>query len=381
MAGIYFHIPYCKQACHYCDFHFSTNIKTKELMLGAMLSEMETRQNFMADKQINTIYFGGGTPSLLSADELNALINKCRQLFEVNPDAEITLEANPDDLTEAKLKGLAKIGVNRLSIGIQSFFEEHLKWMNRAHNSEQAINCIALAQAAGFTNISADLIYGFPDLSDDQFLENIHRLTDAGVPHISAYSLTVEPKTALDRFIEIGKYAPVNDSQAAAQFLLLSNTLESLGYEHYEVSNFALPGMRSKHNSAYWSGSEYLGIGPGAHSFNGHQRCWNVRSNQRYIKEITEENYQPECEDLSQQTRYNEHILTRFRTVEGVNLQTVKQLFGVDITKKFERELNELLGKDEIISDGSYLRLTKKGLLWADSIASNFFIVEDDNKL
>jgi len=379
MAGIYFHIPYCKQACHYCDFHFSTNTKTQQAMVTAMLAEIELRKSFISDHEINTIYFGGGTPSLLSASEIELLINKVRALFTVAPDAEITLEANPDDLNEKCLQEYSALGINRLSIGIQSFIEEHLRWMNRAHNANQAEDCLKITHSLGFNNISTDLIYGFPGLSDEQLLKNIDKLNTAGIPHISAYSLTVEPKTALDRFIETGKYAPINDSQAAAQFLLLSNTLEKLGYEHYEVSNFAKPGKRSRHNSAYWSGSQYLGIGPGAHSFNGHQRCWNVRNNQLYIKEITRGNCLPECETLSQQTQFNEHLLTRFRTREGVNLDLVKKQFGVDIQQQFSKELNELLIKDQILIDACYLRLTKNGLLWADSIAANFFIVDDEN--
>lgn len=381
MAGIYFHIPYCKQACHYCDFHFSTNTKTQQAMVTAMLVEIEQRWDFISDLDINTIYFGGGTPSLFSASEIEMFIDKVRAIFKVSPDAEITLEANPDDLNETVLHEYSAIGINRLSIGIQSFVEEHLRWMNRAHNANQAENCLRLADMAGFKNISADLIYGFPGLTDEQLLLNVHKLADAGVSHVSAYSLTVEPKTALDRFIESGKYAPINDNQAASQFLLLSNTLEKLGYEHYEVSNFAKPDKRSRHNSAYWSGSQYLGIGPGAHSFNGHQRCWNVRNNQVYIKEMTHGTYQPECEFLSQQTKYNEHLLTRFRTREGVNLEFVKEQFGVDIQQQFAKELKDLLAKDQILMEAYYLRLTKNGLLWADSIAANFFIVDDDNNL
>lgn len=350
-------------------------------MVAAMLKEIESQKSFISDHEINTIYFGGGTPSLLAANEIGLLIDKVRVLFKVATDAEITLEANPDDLDEKCLQEYAALGVNRLSIGIQSFVEEHLRWMNRAHNSDQAQQCLKIAQNEGFRNISADLIYGFPGLTDDHLLLNIQKLADADVSHISAYSLTVEPKTALDRFIETGKYAPINDNQAAAQFLLLSNTLEKLGYEHYEVSNFAKPGMRSRHNSAYWSGSQYLGIGPGAHSFNGHQRCWNVRNNQLYIKEITQGTYQPECEVLSPQTKFNEHLLTRFRTREGVNLELVKKQFGVDIQQQFAKELDDLFAKDQILMESCYLRLTRNGLLWADSIAANFFIVDDDNNL
>lgn len=350
-------------------------------MVTAMLAELDQRKDFISDSEIRTIYFGGGTPSLLASEEIESLINKVRTIYKVNSDAELTLEANPDDLNESILRQYAGIGINRLSIGIQSFFEEHLRWMNRAHNSNQAEDCLKFAQNAGFKNISADLIFGFPGLSDEQLLQNIQKLVDAGVSHISAYSLTVEPKTALDKFIESGKYAPINDSAAAAQFLLLSNTLEKLGFEQYEVSNFAKPGKRSRHNSAYWSGSQYLGIGPGAHSFNGNQRCWNVRNNQVYIKEITQGTYQPECEVLSQQTKYNEHLLTKFRTCEGVNLEMVKEHFGIDLQQQFAKELQELLEKDQIVIDACYLRLTKNGLLWADSIAANFFIVEDENNL
>lgn len=375
MAGIYLHIPYCKQACTYCDFHFSTNVKTSAAMVEAMLAEMELRKDFLTETEIRTIYFGGGTPSILEISALSALMDKIRSLWKVVPEVEITLEANPDDLTLPTLHKLQSAGVNRLSIGIQSFFQEHLKWMNRGHNASQAENCIDHAREAGFSNFTIDLIYGFPLLTDQQWRSNINRAIELQVPHISCYSLTVESGTALDKFIRAGRQVPPDDKQSVRQFQMLIDILTAAGYEHYEVSNFALRGHLSQHNYSYWTGNSYLGIGPSAHSFNGRERCWNIRNNPLYIRSIRDHSFSPECETIDQQTAYNEYILTRLRTSSGINTNTIQNEFGVDFNAKFNPQLNTLNSEGKIEINGPLIKLTSAGFLWADDIAARFFIV------
>lgn len=375
MAGIYLHIPYCKQACHYCDFHFSTNLKTSAAMVDAMMIEMELRKNFLREKEIQTIYFGGGTPSLLHAQALAELIEKIKSLWKVATDVEITLEANPDDLTPPTLQQLKKAGINRLSIGIQSFHQPHLEWMNRGHNAQQAEACIYHARETGFENLTIDLIYGFPQLTDEQWLSNIHKVISLGLPHISCYSLTVEQGTALDKFIRSGRQSPPDDEQSARQFEMLTDALIAAGYNHYEVSNFALPGFISRHNHAYWTGEGYLGVGPSAHSFNGKERCWNIRNNQLYIRSIVNGSYAPECETIDRQTAYNEYLLTHLRTSMGVNTNTIKAQFDVDFNANFNPQLKKLFRDGKVEINGPEIKLTRKGFLWADDIAAEFFIV------
>ncbi|HMR18269.1 MAG TPA: radical SAM family heme chaperone HemW, partial [Sphingobacterium sp.] len=266
---IYFHIPFCKQACHYCDFHFSTSLGYKADMLASMLREVELRADYLEDKTVHSIYFGGGTPSLLDAVDIHKFIDRVAQYFNIAPNAEITLEANPDDLDTAKVRALRQTPINRFSIGIQSFYEEDLRWMNRAHNAAEAEIAVKRVQDAGFWNITCDLIYGYPLLSDTKWQSNIQKLIDFQIPHISAYAMSVEKKTALDYFVRQGKTAPMDDDQSAAQMLVLINTLTRYGFEHYEISNFAKNGRYAQHNTNYWKGKYYLGIGPSAHSFNG----------------------------------------------------------------------------------------------------------------
>lgn len=373
MAGIYLHIPYCKQACHYCDFHFSTNLKTRSAMIDAMLREMEIRKGFIPDEPIQTIYFGGGTPSLLNPAELSRLLKHIDSHWQVVPDAEITLEANPDDLSESALAKLKQAGINRLSIGIQSFEQEHLTWMNRGHNARQADTCVDSARTAGFDNLTVDLIYGFPHLSEEQWRQNVQRVIDKGLPHISCYSLTVEPRTALERFIKNGLEPEPEEAEAVRHFEILTEMLEEAGYEHYEVSNFALPGFRSKHNHSYWTGAFYLGIGPSAHSFNGSQRCWNVRNNHQYIRSIQSGEFAPECEAIDRVTAYNEYLLTRLRTTDGIDPQELNAQFDIDFNATFKPQLEELIAEQKIVIDGSRIKLTRKGFLWADDIAAQFF--------
>ena len=286
MPGIYLHIPFCKKACYYCDFHFSTSPLLKDKMVAALRQEIMLQKSYLGSQRIETIYFGGGTPSLLSADEIQLLLAVITDNFDTAEDAEITLEANPDDLNPQKVKELRQTLVNRFSIGIQSFYEEDLKWMNRAHTASEAESAVKRVQDAGFENITADLIYGYPLLSNPKWQNNIQKLLEFKIPHVSSYSMTVEPATALASFISKGKQQPMNESQSAEQLTILIEDLTTAGFEHYEISNFALPGRYSKHNSNYWKGVSYLGIGPSAHSFNGETRQWNIANNAKYIELI-----------------------------------------------------------------------------------------------
>ncbi|WP_276359109.1 radical SAM family heme chaperone HemW [Daejeonella sp. H1SJ63] len=377
MAGIYLHIPFCKKACHYCDFHFSTSPQYKNEMLNALRNEIRLRKQYLSTEKIETIYFGGGTPSVLSADEIHSLIGDITSEFEVSGDAEITLEANPDDLNAQKVKELRQTPVNRFSIGIQSFFEEDLKWMNRAHSSKEAESSVKRVQDAGFENITADLIYGFPLLSDIKWEQNIQKLIDFQIPHISSYSMTIEPKTALASFIKKGKELPMNDSQSSGQFLTLISRLTEAGFEHYEISNFAKPGMYSRHNSNYWEGINYLGIGPSAHSFNGESRQWNIANNHRYIQEIQQNKIPAETEFLTKVNRINEYIMTSLRTSKGIDLDFIAKKFGSDYSDSIRKEIEVFLDKNWLKINDPKVNLSLEGKLFADHIASELFIIEE----
>jgi oxygen-independent coproporphyrinogen-3 oxidase len=374
MAGIYLHIPFCKKACHYCDFHFSTSPQYKDQMLQALSQEIDLRKNYLAGETIETIYFGGGTPSLLSADEIQILIGAITDLYEVSPQAEITLEANPDDLNPQKVREFRQTLINRFSIGIQSFFEEDLKWMNRAHTAREAQSSIKRVQDAGFENITADLIYGFPLLSKPKWEHNIQQLIELHIPHISSYSMTVEPATALSSFIKKGEQKPMDEGQSTAQFLILMEQLTEAGFEHYEISNFAKPGLYSKHNSNYWEGVSYLGIGPSAHSFNGESRQWNVSNNSKYIDQIQLKKIPAEMEVLSTENRINEYIMTSLRTSKGMSLQKITEHFGSDYSKEVRNGLDPFADKNWINLNDQIVTLTTDGKLFADHISSELFI-------
>jgi oxygen-independent coproporphyrinogen-3 oxidase len=374
MAGIYLHIPFCKKACHYCDFHFNTSPQYKDQMLQALSQEIDLRKNYLAGETIETIYFGGGTPSLLSADEIQILIGAITDLYEVSPQAEITLEANPDDLNPQKVREFRQTLINRFSIGIQSFFEEDLKWMNRAHTAREAQGSIKRVQDAGFENITADLIYGFPLLSKPKWEHNIQQLIELDIPHISSYSMTVEPATALSSFIKKGEQKPMDEGQSTAQFLILMEQLTEAGFEHYEISNFAKPGLYSKHNSNYWEGVSYLGIGPSAHSFNGESRQWNVSNNSKYIDQIQLKKIPAEMEVLSTENRINEYIMTSLRTSKGMSLQKITEHFGSDYSKEVRNGLDPFADKNWINLNDQIVTLTTDGKLFADHIASELFI-------
>lgn len=374
MAGIYFHIPFCKQACYYCDFHFSTNLSYKEEMVRALGRELILQREYIT-APIDTIYFGGGTPSLLSENELNFLLNEVNKNFQVNPDAEISLEANPDDLTQEKIKGIRQIGINRLSIGIQSFDDRILTYLNRAHTAISAVECVALAQEAGFDNISIDLIYAIPGMSHDDWIGNIKKAIKLEVTHVSAYSLTIEEKTAMGRWAAKGKISAIPDDIAAEQLDVLITALENAGFEQYEVSNFALPGRYSKHNSSYWKQQPYLGIGPSAHSYNIETRQFNIKNNHLYIKALKEANIPATVEQLSREDRVNDYLLTTLRTSWGTNLEKLKNEFEYDLETVHQVYLEKLISQNLAKLDRSNLILTRAGKFLADKISSDLFLL------
>lgn len=373
MSGIYLHIPFCRQACHYCDFHFSTSVQTKEAVLRCMKQELEMRREEMP-VPIHTIYFGGGTPSLLKTEEIQQLLDSVFTNYEVLPDAEITLEANPDDLTAQKLKELRNTPINRFSIGVQSFHEADLKYLHRIHSGHQAEYAVKAAQDAGFENLTIDLIYGIPTLSEIAWRENIERTIALQVPHVSAYALTVEEQTPLFHLIRRKKAIAPLDEQTAGHFMLITEILPQAGFEHYEISNFALPGFRSRHNSSYWKGLPYLGIGPSAHSFNGDTcRRWNVANNIRYIQGISEGTTWFETEQLTFENRVNEYIMIRLRTIEGMDWNETALRWGSEVATHIRKNIQnmppEWFHQNEVS-----LKLSVQGKLMADYIASELMI-------
>ena len=374
LAGIYIHIPFCKQACFYCDFHFSTSLKKKDELINCLIKEIEIRKEELNNSIIETIYFGGGTPSLLSTTEIKILVDAVYKSHSVVAFPEITLEANPDDLSKEKIIELSESPVNRLSIGIQSFFEQDLKLMNRAHNSKEAKESLSLA-IRHFDNISVDLIYGIPDCTNEQWRENIQTALSFGVPHISSYALTVEPKTALASFIKKGIIKNVDDEKSQEQFLILIDELEKAGFLHYETSSFGKEGFFSKNNSSYWLGKSYLGIGPSAHSFDGKQRSWNVRNNTAYIKVIQQNQLPIEREILSNTDRYNEYIMTGLRTIWGVSLEKINRDFGHKYVTYLENQSKKYIEQELLYIENGILITTKKGKFLSDGIASDLFMI------
>lgn len=374
MAGIYIHIPFCKKACHYCDFHFSTSLQNKELLVDSLCREIEMRKDYVEDKNVSTVYFGGGTPSLLSSAELGKIIGTLRAHFNINLAAEITLEANPDDLTSEKIKELVGNGINRLSIGIQSFYDEDLERINRSHSAKQAIQAVESAQSGGINNISIDLIYGLPNLTRDKWKHNLEQAFKLNVPHLSAYCLTIEEKTAFNHFLRNGKITLPSEPETIEQFELLMSEAEKHGFIHYEISNFCKEGQQSKHNSSYWANEYYIGIGPSAHSYNGNSRQFNVKNNAQYIKGIHAGTPDFEMEILTPENKFNEYIMTRLRTIWGISPAFIHKDFG-------EKALNTFLsGAEPYVSSGHLqwkqdsLVLTQKGKLLADKIASDLFV-------
>lgn len=378
MPGIYLHIPFCKQACHYCNFHFSTSLRYKNAFLAALLKEIEMVEDIV--QPVETIYFGGGTPSILEIAELEQVLRVLKDRFGWTKDAEITLEANPDDITHEILIAWKALGINRLSIGVQSFFEEDLRWMNRAHNAGQAIRSLEWA-VQHFSNITLDLIYGSPGLTDEKWKHNIDQAVNLGITHLSCYALTVEPKTPLDKMIRQHQSPDVDTEQQSRQFIFLMDYLAEKGFEHYEISNFARPGHRSRHNSSYWRGEKYIGLGPGAHSYDGDSRWWNVANNNQYIREINEGKIPQEKEILTASQRWNENIMIHLRTIEGLDTEKMKQQFASVNDASPEIWIKELqksalphLQSGRLIKEDSRYYLSKEGKLFADGIAADLFV-------
>jgi len=372
MSGIYIHIPFCKQACHYCDFHFSTSMKKKEEMVLALAKEIVIRKSEFENETVETIYFGGGTPSVVENSELQFLIDTVYKNYKVAENPEITLEANPDDLSKERIFELSKSPINRLSIGIQSFFEEDLKMMNRAHNSAEAKNCLAEA-IKYFDNISLDLIYGIPGMSDEMWQQNIETALSFGIPHISSYALTVEPKTALSKLIQTGKVAAPQDEAASNHFMILVEILQKNGFIHYELSNFGKQNYFSKNNSAYWLGKKYIGIGPSAHSYDGKKRGWNIANNSLYLKSIQANELPIETEILTKSDRYNEYIMTGLRTIWGVSLDRIENEFGLEYLDYLKKQSEKFLNDNLLSIENNILKPTAKGKFLTDGIASDLF--------
>lgn len=382
MSGIYIHIPFCKQACHYCDFHFSTSLKKKDEMVLALAKEIRMRKSEFDNEVLETIYFGGGTPSVLSSDEINFLIEEVYANYSIDENPEITLEANPDDLSTERIIELSKSKINRLSIGIQSFFEDDLQMMNRAHNSCEAKRCLEEATLY-FDNISLDLIYGIPDssqngelaqqMSNEKWKKNIETALSFGIPHISSYALTVEPKTALKKLIQTGKIAEPQDDVASEHFMILVEMLEANDFIHYELSNFGKENYFSKNNSAYWLGKKYIGIGPSAHSYDGTSRSWNIANNSLYLKSIQENKLPNKVEILSLTDRYNEYVMTGLRTIWGVDLTKIETEFGKKYLDYILNQAVKFLEDNLLIIEKNVLRTTKKGKFLTDGIASDLF--------
>ncbi|WP_298391728.1 radical SAM family heme chaperone HemW [Flavobacterium sp.] len=374
MSGIYIHIPFCKQACHYCDFHFSTSLKKKDEMVLALAKEIEMRKSEFQNEVVETIYFGGGTPSILAIEDLRFLINEVYKNFEVTENPEITVEANPDDLSKERIIELSDNKINRLSIGIQSFFEDDLKMMNRAHNSAEAKECLEFATQY-FDNISVDLIYGIPEMSNEKWLQNIETALSFNIPHISSYALTVEPKTALHSFIQKGIIPQPDDEVAQEHFQILVDKLSENDFIHYELSNFGKENYFSKNNSSYWLGKKYIGIGPSAHSYDGEKRSWNVSNNTLYLKSIQENKLPSETEMLSKTDRYNEYVMTGLRTIWGISLDRIQTEFGTTFLDYLNQQAAKYIEDHLLFVDENVLRTTKKGKFLSDGIASDLFML------
>ena len=377
MAGIYIHIPFCKKACTYCDFHFTTSTKYLNEMVEAICKEIVLKKNRFENQQIGSIYFGGGTPSVLPAAALQQVFATIENHFSIASGAEITIETNPDDLTATKIAELRKLPINRFSIGTQSFFNEDLVWMNRAHNSQEATDCIKRSQDAGFENLTIDLIYGYPLLTNEKWKTNIQTAIELQVPHLSAYSLTVEPKTALAHAIEKGKQTDVNDEQSAEQFMMLIDTVTANGFEHYEISNYSLPGKYAVHNTNYWKGVPYLGIGPSAHGFDGHDRYINIANNAKYMEQLAKGQLPESIEQLSTVDKFNEYVMTSLRTMWGLDLTKIETDFGKDYVTQTQKLIKPFVNNEQLLFENNIIKLTNKGKLFADGIAAELFMDEE----
>jgi oxygen-independent coproporphyrinogen-3 oxidase len=376
MAGIYIHIPFCKQACHYCDFHFSTNLDLQQRLVTALITEIKMQQRYLAGETIETIYFGGGTPSLLTETQIKNLLELIHDVFIVSSDVEITLEANPDDLSLSidKLLSFKNSGINRLSIGVQSFDNDVLKYFNRAHTADNIFTSVQYARSAGFENISIDLIYGIPGRSIFDWQKDVTEALGIHPEHISAYCLTIEPKTVFGKWASINKLTPADEPTTIAQFELLLSELKNAGYEQYEVSNFCMPGYRSKHNTSYWLRKNYLGIGPSAHSYNGTSRQFNISNNNIYCRSIEQGTIPFEVEYLSRADQVNELLMTGLRTSRGLDLKILREEFNYNLLFEQKVKIDFLLEKKLAFAEDGFLKLSPSGLLLADKISSDLFI-------
>lgn len=381
---LYLHIPFCKQACHYCDFHFSTNLKSKADLVAAICHEIELQKDYLPIRTLETIYFGGGTPSLLTDKELGQIFEAIHRIYQVRSDSEITLEANPDDLTSQKMLEL-KPFINRLSIGLQSFHEPYLRFMNRAHNAQESESCVKLAQDSGFENLTIDLIYGMSERlldiktsgkTDEQMWQaDLEKAIGLNTPHISAYNLTIEPQTALGNWLKKGKIKPVDEELSARHFEQMVRSLTQTGYEQYEISNFAKNGQYARHNSSYWKRRPYLGVGPSAHSFNGASRQYNVANNTKYVKALQENKLDYELEILTPFDQVNDYLLTSLRTIWGCDLSVIQEIGGIDLLEIQKQYFTAFVENGWLKISNNVLFLTSKGKLFADRIASDLFLV------
>ncbi len=377
MSGIYFHIPFCKQLCHYCAFHKSISLQAKERMLVCLKKELNDRKNYLSGSQIDSIYFGGGTPSVYSPEEIQSLILEVSRHFIINDDAEITLEANPDDLTHDYLKDLKETSVNRLSVGIQSFHDEDLILMNRRHTGQQAYDAIKRAQTYGFDNISVDQIYGVPGLSLKKWEENLEKVFELNIQHISSYHLMYDPNTVFTHKLKKGIIKELDEDISLAQYKHLITEAKKHGFLHYEISNFSQAGLESKHNSSYWQQKMYLGLGPSAHSYNLDRREWNISDNLKYMKAVEEGGVYSEYEELSFNDRFNDYVLTSLRTMWGLDLDLVKREFGESYYQYCQEKANKFIQSEDVRIEKEHIILTDKGVFISNDVMSDFFFIEE----
>ncbi|MDG2138685.1 MAG: radical SAM family heme chaperone HemW [Flavobacteriales bacterium] len=375
MAGIYLHIPYCKQKCTYCNFHFSTNNKNHREMIKCMEIELSERSDYLKGRKIDTVYFGGGTPSIIDTKYIKRLLDKIRALFPINKNVEITMEFNPDDVDDKKICELKEIGVNRISIGIQSFHNKDLVFMNRSHNAKQAVSAVEIVSRNGIDNITIDLIYGLPGQTNEMWEKNISELSKLNISHFSAYALTVEPNTHLEHLIRENKIPIIEDQLAEEHFKILQKKAEEMGYVQYEISNFCKDSMFSKHNSSYWKKKWYLGIGPSAHSFNESERQWNMANNSKYITNIKNKKSFFETECLNEKEKYNEYVLTSLRTIWGVEAEYLNSNFNEKINRHFQESCQKWILNKKMLKENEIFKLTKEGMLFADAISSDLFFL------
>ncbi|MFA8433937.1 MAG: radical SAM family heme chaperone HemW [Marinifilaceae bacterium] len=378
MAGIYLHIPFCKQLCHYCAFHKSISLQGKDEMLTCLLKELELRRKYLDGEEVETIYFGGGTPSVYSPREIESMIGFIRNNFAVKNDAEITIEANPDDLTGSYLKGLAESAVNRLSIGIQSFHDEDLILMNRRHTGREAIDTVKRAQDKGFDNISVDLIYGVPGLTMDKWASNLENVFQLQIQHISSYHLMFDPNTVFTHKLNSGQLKEMEEGESLEQFKMLIDQARDNNFVHYEISNFCLDGMQSRHNTSYWQQKKYLGVGPSAHSYNLREREWNLSHNYKYIKSIEKGEVPSEIEKLTELDHYNDYVLTSLRTMWGLDLDFVRERFGEKFFEFCCSEAKKYLASSHVRIENGRVILTDKGVFVSNEIMSDFFWVDEE---